>query len=365
MNPLRLLFWPVALLYSFGVWFRNKLFDLGVFHEHSFDVFTVNIGNLSTGGTGKTPHVIYFLEHFKKEFDVACLSRGYGRKTNGYLVADESSKFEDIGDEPVLIKSRFHDVPMVVCESRVNGIRQMQNDISALDMIVLDDAYQHRSVKPEVNILLTEYSRPYVEDYILPVGNLREPAKNSIRADIIVVTKCPAILSPLDRRALIDKLNPGPHQTIYFSYMEYDALAPVDELTGSCPARIDRAVLFTGIANSDPLYYYLQARRIELTHLKFPDHHTFSKNDVDRLINAYESLPKTGNNIIITTEKDFMRMKNNPLFESAMKLPMYIQPIEVKFHGDDGDSLKKQITEYVRRNQVHTNLSKKEGKKNT
>lgn len=365
MNPLRLLLWPVGLLYLFGVWFRNKLYDLGAIHEHRFDIFTISVGNLTTGGTGKTPHTLHFIKHLQDDFRVACLSRGYGRKSSGYVLADEASGYEKIGDEPALIKAKYPKVPMAVCESRVNGIRQLDSDIPGLDLILLDDAYQHRSVKPEVNILLTEYSRPYVEDYILPVGNLREPAGNSMRADVIIVTKCPSVLSPLDRRALKDKLRPGPHQSIYFSYMNYGALTPADETQGSCPARIDRALLFTGIANSDPLFYYLQARRIELTHLKFADHHNFNKNDVENLIKTYASFPSSGNNIIITTEKDFMRMKNNPAFDEVMKLPVYIQPIEVKFHGNDRDELKQQIIEYVKRNQVHTNVSKKENKDNT
>lgn len=365
MNPLRLLLWPLGLLYLAGVWLRNKLYDLGAIHEHRFEVFTVSIGNLTTGGTGKTPHIMYFLQALEKEFNVAILSRGYGRKSSGYILADKTSDYQKIGDEPTLIKSKFPQIPMAVCESRVNGIRQLDNDIPRLDLILLDDAYQHRSVKPEVNILLTEYSRPYVEDYILPVGNLREPAKNSVRADIIIITKCPKVLSPLDKRALKDRLRPGPHQNIYFSYMDYGALIPADENQGSCPARIDRAVLFTGIANSDPLFYYLQAGRIELTHLKFADHHNFNQNDADQLLNAYSSLSVSGNNIIITTEKDFMRMKDNPAFEKILKLPVYIQPIEVKFHGGDGKELKNQITEYVKRNQVHNNLSKKEDKNNS
>lgn len=364
MNPLRLLLWPVGLLYLIGVWLRNKLFDLGAIHEHRFDVFTVSIGNLTTGGTGKTPHTLYFINALKNEFNVACLSRGYGRKTGGYVLADENPSYEKIGDEPALIKIKYPEIPMAVCESRVNGIRQLDADFPETDLILLDDAYQHRSVKPEVNILLTEYSRPYVEDYILPVGNLREPAKNSMRADIIIVTKCPSVLSPLDKRALKDKLRTGPHQSIYFSFMEYGALIPANESRGSCPARIDRAVLFTGIANSDPLFYYLQARRIELSHLKFADHHNFNQNDADRLLKTFDALSASGNNIIIATEKDFMRMKDNPAFDQVLKLPVYIQPIEVKFHGNDGNELKNQITEYVKRNQVHNNLSKKEDKNN-
>jgi tetraacyldisaccharide 4'-kinase len=363
MNPIRLLLFPFALLYGAAVWLRNQLYNIGVFHEHTFDVPTIVVGNLTVGGTGKTPHTEYLIKLLSKEYNIATLSRGYGRITNGFLLANTNSTHQDIGDEPRLFKHKFPDLTVSVDGNRVRGIQSLLAHDSGLDIILLDDAFQHRRVKPEVSILLTEYSKTYKEDYLLPVGNLREQASNSMRADVIIITKCPPVLSPLDRRALRDKIAPQSYQNVYFSYLDYGILQPVNPNLNALHHRtVTKALLFTGIANSEPLLYFLKSQKIEITHLKYGDHHNFTETDIEQLIEEFERINRKNNAIIITTEKDYMRMIGEEKFEPVLSKPLYTQPIEVKFHGEDNEEFNEQILNYVRRNKVHSNLSKKENK---
>jgi len=358
-NPIKLLLTPFALLYGIGVGLRNMAYNLGVFTSKSFDIPVVCIGNLSAGGTGKTPHTEYLIRLLKDNFQVATLSRGYGRKTKNYILATTTSSHTEIGDEPKQFKTKFPEIPVAVDANRVEGIENLLKDEPQLDIILLDDAFQHRAVKPEFSILLTTYSDLFIHDYLLPVGRLREWQSGYKRADIIIVTKCPEILSPLDRRAIKDDLKPLSYQSVYFSYFAYGDLQPAEPAQHPTIklSSHKKVFLFTGIASTGPLKEYLSDKQVHFEHKSFPDHHSFTVDDIASIINEFNAHNLHQDTILVTTEKDFMRIKHTE-HENAFKgLPLYYLPIEVRFHGNDGNELNGQILDYVKKNQIHRSVS--------
>lgn len=347
------------MLYGIGVGLRNWAYNLGIFNSQSFDIPIVCIGNLSAGGTGKTPHTEYLIRLLKENYHIATLSRGYGRKSKEYVLAAPNSSHEEIGDEPKQFKSKFPEIPVAVDIKRANGIEQLIKDEPQLDMILLDDAFQHRSVKPEFSILLTPYSDLFIHDFLLPLGRLRESRSGYKRADIIIVTKCPEILSPLDRRAIKDDLKPLSYQSVYFSYFSYGDLQPAN-LKKYSPTPISKnkkIFLFTGIANTEPLKEYLESKQIDYKHKSFADHHNFTTEDIASITNEFQSHNLQQDTIIVTTEKDYMRIKDTEYEQSFQGLPFYYLPIQVQFHGTDGKELDAQILDYVRKNQIHRSVS--------
>lgn len=360
MNQWRILLYPLALIYGLGVAVRNLLYDLGVLTEHEFkSISTISIGNLNTGGTGKTPHTEYLIRLLKDEFKLSTLSRGYGRNSRGFKLANEHCNFEDIGDEPLQFFKKFPDVTVAVDADRASGINQLQRQVDDLDIVLLDDAFQHRSIVSGISILLTEYSKLFVDDLLLPAGNLRESKKGMRRADIIIVTKSPEVLSPLDARTIKDRIKPKSYQDVYFSYFKYGNIRHVfDSLANTYPrySQISKVVLVTGIAHSGRLVEYLNQFAFQINHLRFPDHHGYAEKDIAQIKAAYNE-KSLGKKVIITTEKDAMRFQHPDLEEQLKDLPIYYLPIEVAFHNNKATDFNEQILHYVRTNKVNSQLN--------
>lgn len=357
MKTLRILLLPVSWIYGCITWLRNLCFDFGILPEREFNIPIIALGNLKAGGTGKTPHVEYIIDLLNKENKLAALSRGYGRITSGFRLATETSTSRDIGDEPKQIKQKFRDKIIVAVDAdRVKGIKRLQKENADLKAIILDDAYQHRYVKPGINILLTPYNKLYINDQMLPTGYLREWKYGAKRADLILVTKCPSVFSAMERRLLTDDLKPEPYQKILFSYYEYGDLTPLNKVenivnTDYYYERNYSALLLTGIANASNLFYHLKGRLKEVTHLEYSDHHQFSSSDLKTIREVFDNIVNQ-NKIIIATEKDAMRLSQESLAELIKDLPIFYIPIEVKFHGDDGELFNEKITRYVRDHKI-------------
>lgn len=352
MNPARsILLAPFSLIYGILTWIRNKLFDWKILASRTFEIPVISVGNLSTGGTGKTPHVEYLIKLLKKDFKIATLSRGYKRKTEGFVLAGDHSSTEDIGDEPCQFKNKFTDITVAVDEKRVRGIRELLNKVPETNLILLDDAFQHRYVKPGLSILLTDYHRLYSDDWLLPAGSLREFRRGSKRADIIIVTKNSKILSPIIRREVIDKLKPASHQKVYFSYVEHGPLKKIRGLECSSinKLRFNTILMVAGIANTYPLEFHLKSFCDELEIISFPDHHYYNIGNVNQIIEKFDNIV-TRNKIIVTTEKDSMRLDKPEFIKLLRGYPVCYVPIEIAFYKEDKSAFDKQILDYVRAN---------------
>ncbi len=350
---LAIFLYPLSFLYGLATYLRNKCFDLDIFKSIEFRLPIISVGNLSVGGVGKTPHVEYLIRLLLREqFKTATLSRGYGRLTSGYYISDNNSTIFEIGDEPMQFKRKFQEITVAVDEKRVRGIRNIIKESPVTQVIILDDAYQHRAVKPGINILVTDYSKLYIDDHVLPSGRLREWAMGSDRADIIIVSKTPSILSPIDLRRIKEELNPKPYQEIYFSYTKYSELIPFTKAAIEFSENISSSnsvLLITGIAKPLPLYYYLKDKYTHIEHLKFPDHHYFTSKDIETIKNTFISL--YGNNkLLITTEKDIMRLSLQEIKENIEDIPLFYLPIEICFHGNGGEEFDSKIIKYVKSN---------------
>ena len=312
----RKFFFPFVPIYYTITWLRNTLYDLGIKKEVSFDFPVICVGNLSVGGTGKTPMIEYLVELLKENHKVATLSRGYKRKTKGFQLAGTNASAETLGDEPFQFYSKFKkDIQVAVDADRVHGIKALRALKNPPEIILLDDAFQHRKVKAGFYILLTTYHNVYTNDFVLPAGNLREPKSGAKRADIIVVTKCPDYLSDVEKEKIINQINPLKHQSIFFSGIKYaDVVKSFDETK-----KIDSIrdfTLVTGIANAKPLVDYLKMKPLKFEHINFPDHYGFTQRDIVELGKKQ---------LIITTEKDFMRLQK---FD-ALKGKLFYLPIQV------------------------------------
>lgn len=310
----------------------------------------ISVGNLSMGGTGKTPHVEYLIRLLKSEFNVAVLSRGYKRKTHGFILAGEHSTSYHIGDEPLQISKKFRNVTVAVHEKRARGIKELLEIKKDTDVVLLDDAFQHRAVKPGLSILLTDFHNLYPEDYLFPTGTLREFRHGAKRADIIIVTKTMNVLSPITVRRLTSLLKPRPHQQLYFSYLSYGNLKPLPGLNIQPPeGKINSVLLFAGIANMYPLRDHVLKLTNHLDEIQFKDHHNYSGKDYARIRKMFEGI-FTKNKIIITTEKDAMRIAMPKVPSLLAGLPIYYIPIEIKIHKEFRKSFNDQIKNYVREN---------------
>lgn len=299
MQLLRNIALPFSWMYGLIVWLRNLFYDMGIFTSKSFRTPIICVGNLSTGGTGKTPMIEYLVGNLAKDRRLAVLSRGYRRKSRGYVLAGKTSTVEDIGDEPMQIHTRFPSLLVAVDANRQRGIERLEQE-EAPDLILLDDAFQHRKVIPSISLLLTSYGKLYTDDSYLPSGNLRDSKKAAGRADVLVVTKCPAELSQEAREHIRRKLNPGPLQLVLFAGLEYDPVLK----GGSRPLSMEALTgtpftLITGIADPAPLLSYLNTAGLVFEHLKFGDHHYFSEVEKSGILNKP---------LVVTTEKDYVRM---------------------------------------------------------
>ena len=348
---LQIILLPVSFCYGLVMLVRNMLFDLNVLPSKTFETPVISVGNLTFGGTGKTPHIEYLIRLLTPRMFISTLSRGYGRKSNGFILASKRSNVKYIGDEPLQFLKKFDGIKVAVDEKRSRGIQILLKKHPDLDAILLDDAFQHRYVKPGLSILLTDYHHPYSEDFVLPSGTLREFRSGAGRADIIIVTKTPKIFSPITRRRIIEELKPANHQQIYFTYIKYVDPVPVfDTPNLTFPAKATNILLFTGIANDYPLREHLERMCSELVVMKFADHHQFVVRDIEAILQKFHDLP-TQKKIMVTTEKDVMRLKTPELSSYLKNLPLFCVPMEIDFHGTDKVKFDNEILRYVEKNQ--------------
>jgi tetraacyldisaccharide 4'-kinase len=354
IKSLQIITYPISLAYGLAGWMRNKLFDWNALPRKAFGIPVIAVGNLSSGGTGKTPHVEYLIRLLTGNTNNICvLSRGYGRKTRGYKTVTENSLPEEAGDEPCQIARKFPHVKVAVCESRVKGARTLMANGILPGALILDDAFQHRYIKPGLSILLTDFFHPYYKDYVLPSGRLREFRKGAKRADIIVMTKCPVVLSPILRKSITQRIAPRPGQKLFFSYFNYGELIPANarQIVSKDENRKYYAiVLFTGIANAYPLEEHLRRSCIELVVLRFPDHHNYSHADMLRIRETFLNIVGK-NKILVTTEKDRVRVEKPDFQEMLSDLPLYYQPVEVDFFAEDKAFFDRQITDFAKNEQ--------------
>lgn len=345
MNAFRKILFPFSILYGLITAIRNFLFDIGVFKSYTYAIPTIVVGNLSVGGTGKSPQIEYLIRLLSPKFKVATLSRGYKRKTQGFVLADSSATAATLGDEPYQFYSKFESIQVAVDANRKNGIDTLLAQKSKPDIILLDDAYQHRKVKGGLYILLTTYDDLYCDDYILPTGNLRESRSGAKRAKIIIVTKCPANLSVEEQAKISVKLNLDKSQELYFSSIKYDDFVfSKDSAIGLNSVKNQPKVLVAGIANPDSFFDFLKAQ--DDICLPFPDHHDFSAADTVAIRS------KAGNNLIITTEKDYVRLKDSLPVEQVFYLPIQSTYI------NDGAKFNKTIYDYVGQSTTNSTVYK-------
>lgn len=341
---------PISWTYGLGTWARNECFDFGLLHSHIFNVPVISVGNITVGGTGKTPHVEYLIRLLSNRYKVAVLSRGYKRRTKGYVLSNLQSTASDIGDEPYQMKVKFPKTIVAVDANRREGIRRICHDPATrgVDVILLDDAYQHRYVHPNLNILLIDYNRPIFDDKLLPAGRLRESASGKKRADIVIVTKCPVNIGLSEMKHITNKLSLREHQSLFFSTMTYQELQPMycGENRPLRTIRSDEHILvISGIAEPKPLIQEIRQQSQHLKHLSFGDHHDFTAEDIELINTAFESLPSP--KIAITTEKDAARLTFTGGLCDSLRRNIFILPIEVKFLQGKTEKFNKLILELM------------------
>jgi tetraacyldisaccharide 4'-kinase len=353
------------MIYGLIIWIRNSLFDLNILSSEEFPIPIISVGNITVGGTGKTPHIEYLVRLLKDEFKVATLSRGYKRKTKKYILATHKSDVRDIGDEPVQIKHKFPDIQVAVDRRRVNGIKKLMAGVPDLDVILLDDAYQHRWVKPGLSILLIDFNRPISEDFLLPAGRLREQTYEKRRANIILITKCPDRLKPIERRLIVKDLKLYPFQNLFFTKLSYGEPVPVFNETNTSKSLSDMKaarpgiLMVTGIAGPRHYKKHLRGISTHITELTYPDHHAFSEKDLIRVLETFNKIDQE-EKMIFTTEKDAMRFRKFSNIEPAIRDRMFYIPVGIEILNEDGESFNNQICSYVRDNKRDSILHKQQ-----
>lgn len=348
-----LLLYPISVVYGWVMAVRNLMFDRQILKEREFDIPVITVGNISMGGTGKTPHTEYLVNLLKSEYHIGVLSRGYKRKTKGFVVATPNSHVDDIGDEPYQIYQKFKNdgVRVAVCEDRVKGIEQLREIDPDISLMILDDAFQHRYVKATCAVVLMEFNRPPYQDFLLPYGRLREPMDALNRADVVIVTKCPDDMTPMSCRIFRERLNLFPYQKLLFSRFVYQELMPLfpddssaypglqlQDLTPS-----DTILVVCGVANPRPFVRYLRQFKAKIKIKRYADHHHFTHSDMEAIYEKYSKM-KGVRKIVVTTEKDGVRLTNNPYFPHRLRNCSYYLPITVGFadasDADLGDTVK-------------------------
>ncbi len=358
----KILLFPFSLLYGFVISIRNRLFDKNILNSTRFDIPVITVGNITVGGTGKTPHIEYIVELLKDDFNIAVLSRGYMRKTRDFNIVNADSEVRTSGDEPLQIKRKYQNITVAVDRNRVNGVKRILAHEPGTNVILLDDAYQHRYIKAGVNILLIDYNRPIIKDYLLPAGSLREPRSSISRADVVLVTKSPDDLQADDMQDFLKKIYLPPDQYAFFTGLSYDE--PVNIFTKEKQgAKMDQlahslrnVLLVTGIADPSTLLSYLNGYNLNIKHLKYPDHHRYNKKDYRHIIEQYLSLP-TRERCLITTEKDAIRLGEIMREEDFPDNNIFYLMINVIFLGDGEIKFNKFILDYVRKNRRNGSLS--------
>lgn len=344
---LKLFSLPFALIYWVVTSLRNVLYYTGIFKSKRYAFPIICIGNLNVGGTGKTPHTEYLVRLLKDHYRVATLSRGYGRSTKGYRLATEEDNAKTIGDEPFQIFSKFKDLIVCVDEKRTRGIENLLKLENKPNIILMDDAFQHRQVKADLNILISEYEKPYFNDYIMPLGRLREARIGAQRADIIIISKCPSNLTPLEIRSFSTQLKLKEYQKAFFSYICYSDLKAVNDaaiqlnLNYKDLSRLD-ICLVTAIAKPKPVQNHIKKYNKQAELLSYPDHYYFRKKDYDLWNKKFTNLTKE--KVLLLTEKDATKLDLTKL----KNIPVFIIPIEIKFHPSPSNNIDEEILNYVR-----------------
>ena len=342
---MRYLLFPLSFIYGSITAIRNLLFDYGIFKSQSYTIPIICIGNLSLGGTGKTPHTQYLLDLLKNNYRVAVLSRGYGRKNYNLQFVETTSNATKVGDEPLQLKQNNPECLVVVEKNRNKGVKKILNDFPETEVILLDDGYQHRWIKAGFNILITPFSSPYYKDYLMPVGKLRESKKGVSRANAVIFSKTPENTNPTLKKGMLERLHLFAHQEAYFSGIQYHRFKCINnntELEENNPYSI---TLVSGIANANPLIKYLEEKGHSINHLKYSDHHNYIRNDIETILAEYNA-DKSTKKLILTTEKDATKLKQFlPHFKDVN---FYYIPIEIKI--DQSKKFKNQILDYVEKN---------------
>ena len=366
---------PFSWLYGFGVGFRNMLFEMGILKSRSYTVPVISVGNITVGGTGKTPHVEYLIRLLKDKANVAVLSRGYKRKSHGFVLADAETPMKMIGDEPYQMKQKFPDITVAVDSKRTRGIDHLIGGEAGkdIDVVLLDDAFQHRYVKPGINILLVDYHRLIIYDELLPAGRLREPVKSKDRADIVIITKCPWNLKPMEFRVITKAMKLYPYQQLFFSTHEYEmpiAVFPEEQgklgasetLDSLASLKDKNVLLLTGIGSPEQMKHDMEQMTDHVTPLTFSDHHDFKQKDIVAINEAFAAIPEP--KVIITTEKDATRLAVLEELSSEVKQHLYKLPIYIQIMQDQEELFNQAILGYVRKNSKNSILAKgKDGNK--
>jgi tetraacyldisaccharide 4'-kinase len=359
MHLLRLLLLPVSWIYGIVMSVRNFCYDRKLFKSRSFPVAVINVGNLTVGGTGKTPHIEYLIRLLKDTFRVATLSRGYGRETKGYMLVANPSSTSMVGDEPMQYHTKFPEITVSVGEDRVAAIENLLKLSPKPEVILMDDAFQHRAVKPGLNILLLEHDSLMKKNHMLPAGTLREWKSGMKRADVIIVSKCPEILVPIERKRLAEHIELLPNQKLFFSFFRYGEIVRLNSRQSSMFIGTNyyfekrfTILLVTGIANPAGLAEFLKRKTDKLEMMTFSDHHEFTLDDLRSITETFNNIANA-NKIIVTTEKDAMRLRNPELEETIRALPIFYIPVQVIFHQNDKEFFDNLVLNYARQNQTN------------
>ncbi|MDE6183014.1 MAG: tetraacyldisaccharide 4'-kinase [Rikenellaceae bacterium] len=323
---------PISWIYGWAISIRHLLFDIGVLKSVEFDIPVICVGNITVGGTGKTPHTEYIIRHLEPHFNIAVLSRGYKRRTKGFVLSTERSTVSEIGDEPKLLKLKFPHIPVAVCESRVTGVEMIRHAHPEVDMIILDDGFQHRYIKPRVSIVLMDYSRPIYRDSLLPSGRLRDLKSSIERAHMVIVTKCPPQTKPIDMRIVSKHLDIRPFQSLFFTTMTPAEPIPLYEGIGAPLANGHDVVVMTAIANPAHMVRQTKERFNVIDTLIYPDHYAYRNKDIA----AMEAAVAKGddNTVIIITEKDAVKLSAPEKIPENIRKRLYYMPISVEFMTD-------------------------------
>lgn len=344
LKSFRILLLPFALMYWVIIWVRNKMYDKDILLSTTFGLPVICVGNLSVGGTGKSPMVELLVSNLKDHFKIAVLSRGYKRKTKGYTMADDDSTALEIGDEPMQFHLKFPDIPVAVGEKRLEAIPQLLQDKPATEVIILDDAFQHRAVKAGLNILLTEYDNLFTRDFFLPTGDLRDLKSSYKRAEIIVVTKCKPDLSEEEKLKIMEEINPVKGQQIFFSYIQYGQPYHITNKVLYNFKKQTEVLLVTGIANSKPLEKLILEQCNTYEKLNYPDHHVFIIDDLKEMLIQFKQMD-SDNKIILTTEKDAMRLLK---FRQEIEvIPLYVIPIRHHFMFNEANRFNEIVVNFI------------------
>jgi tetraacyldisaccharide 4'-kinase len=357
-----ILLYPLSLLYGLITGIRNFLYDSGILHSEEFHFPVICVGNITVGGTGKTPHTEYIAGLLRENFKVATLSRGYKRKTHDFRIASSETPVSEIGDEPMQIFHNFPDILVTVDKNRVHGVKKILQEYPETEVIILDDGFQHRTITPGFSILLSDYDRLFIRDHMLPYGNLRENKGNMRRADMILITKSPENISPIQRRLIVKEIGKSPYQNLYFTTFRYKAPVHVFEnnIEGTQPefTECDKCsiVLITGIANPRPLIEYLQKTYGEIIHLSYPDHYNYNEKDLINFSSAFNNL-RSVRKYLFTTEKDAIRLREFANIAEPVRSAFFYIPVEIYFLNEDKDEFDNLIINYVRKNHRNNRVS--------